>query len=93
MATTSVNALMYDLILSIPGMGEMIKIDFRVSRKIALLLNNVIERGLSAKGDEKSEGLLANMPQESLDELRAISNECLEKAGLKDLSEKLKSFG
>ena len=92
MATKSVIAQMYDMILSIPGMGEMVKIDLKISRKNALLLNNVIERGLSAN-DADGDGLLANIPKEILDELRTTSNEFLEKSGLTEFSEKVKSLG
>lgn len=90
--TTSEVAKVYDTVLSIPGMNEAIKIDVKVSRKTVLLLNNVIERGLTAKDGDQSQGLLELIPKESIDELKAFSEECLNKAGLKELSEKMKGL-
>ena len=87
--TTNDVARVYETILSIPGMNEMVKIDLRISRKNVLLLNQVIERGLSEKDDDKTAGLLGNVPKESLDELRLLADDCLQKAGLTELSEKL----
>lgn len=92
MLTTNDVAKVYDTILSIPGMNETVKIDMRISRKNVLLLNSVIKRGLSSKDDDKSSGLLANIPQETLQELNAFADDCLTKAGLTELSEKLNSL-
>lgn len=92
MLTTNDVAKVYDTILSIPGMNEMVKIDLRISRKNVLLLNGVIKRGLSAKDDDKSANLLQSVPQEGLQELDAFADECLKKAGLTELSEKLKAL-
>ncbi|MDD2307191.1 MAG: hypothetical protein PHP53_20980 [Prolixibacteraceae bacterium] len=93
MLSTNDVAKVYDTILSIPGMNEMVKIDLKMSRKNVLLLNSVIERGLTAKDDEKSSNLLNNVPEESLKELRAMASDCLQKAGLIELNEKLNMLG
>lgn len=93
MLSTNDVAKVYDTILSIPGMNEMVKIDLKISRKNVLLLNSVIERGLTAKDDDKSSNLLNNVPEESLKELRALASDCLQKAGLIELSEKLNMLG
>jgi len=92
MLTTSDVAKVYDTILSIPGMNETVKIDMRISRKNILLLHSVLKRGLTAKDDDKSSGLLENIPQEALQELHVIADEYLTKAGLTELSEKLKAL-
>lgn len=92
MLTTTDVAQVYGTILSIPGMNETVKIDLKISRKNILLLNQVIERGLSLKGDEVSSNLLDIMPEDSLQELTTIADDCLKKAGLVELNEKLKSF-
>lgn len=92
MLTTTDVAKVYDTILSIPGMNETVKIDMRISRKNALLLNSVIKRGLAAKDDDKSLNLLANIPSETLQEFNAFADDCLTKAGLTELSEKLNSL-
>ncbi|TRX32551.1 hypothetical protein FNW52_16830 [Flavobacterium sp. ZT3R18] len=92
MLTTNDVAKVFDTILSIPGMNEVVKIDLKISRKNVLLLNHVIERGLSAKEDDKSSILLTSVPQENLQELKLFGDECLQKAGLIELSEKLKTL-
>ncbi|MBC5862833.1 hypothetical protein [Flavobacterium turcicum] len=89
MLTTNDVAKVFDTILSIPGMNDVVKIDLKISRKNVLLLNHVIERGLSAKDDEKSSVLLTSISQENLQELKLLADECLQKAGLIELSEKL----
>jgi hypothetical protein len=92
MLTTTDVAQVYDTILSIPGMNETVKIDLKISRKNVLLLNRVIERGLTLEPDDTASGLLNVVPGDVLEELTALANDCLKKAGLTELSEKLKSF-
>jgi hypothetical protein len=92
MLTTNDIAHVYDTILSIPGMNETVKIDLKISRKNVLLLNRVIERGLTLKQDDKSSNLLDIVPKDTLQELTSLADDCLKKAGLTELSEKLKSL-
>ena len=92
MLTTNDVAKVYDTILSSPGMNETVKIDMRISRKNVLLLNSVIKRGLSAKDDDKSANLLESIPKETLEELNTFADDCLSKAGLNELSEKLNAL-
>ena len=92
MLTTNDVAKVYDTILSIPGMNETVKIDMKISRKNVLLLNSVIKRGLNTKDDDKSTNLLGSVPAETLQELHAFAEDCLTKAGLTELSEKLNSL-
>ena len=93
MLTTNDVAKVYDTILSIPGMNETVKIDLKISRRNVLLLNSVIERGLTVKdADDKSSNLLDVVPKETLQELTSLSDDCLQKAGLTELSEKLKGL-
>lgn len=77
----------YDTVLSIPGMSEVVKIDLKVSRKIVLLLNHVIIKGIALK--ENDGGMLANVSEEALMDLKNLSEECLQKAGLVELNQKL----
>lgn len=79
-----------DTIMSIPSMNEMIKMDFKISRKNALLLSSVIERGLEGKNESSIGGIVENMLPEQLQELKDISKDCLSKAGLLEFSEHLK---
>ena len=90
--TTSEVAKVYDTLLCIPGMNEQVKVDVKINRKTVLLLNSVIERGLTIKDGEQSQGLLELIPKETVDELKAFSEDCLNKAGLKELSEKMKNL-
>lgn len=90
MLTTDDVAKVYDTILSIPGMNETVKIDLRTTRKNVLLLNRVIERGLTSKDENNGSSLLDTVSKETLQELTLLAEDCLKKAGLTDLSEKLK---
>lgn len=88
--TTNDVAKVFDTVLSIPGMNDVVKIDLKISRKNVLLLNHIIERGLSSKTDDKQSILMTSVPEENLQELKLFGEECLQKAGLVELSEKLK---
>jgi hypoxanthine-guanine phosphoribosyltransferase len=92
MFTTNDAAKVYDTIMSIPGINETVKIDMKVSRRNVLLLNRVIERGLTLEQDEEAPNLLKIVPEDILKELNSIADDCLMKAGLTELSEKLKTF-
>lgn len=92
MLTTNDIIQVYDTILSIPGMNDTVKIDLKISRKNVLLLTSVIERGLAIKQDDKSSNILDIVPKEILQEFTALADDCLKKAGLTDLSEKLKTL-
>lgn len=92
MLTTNDVAKVYDTILSIPAMNETVKIDLKLSRKNVLLLNSVIKRVLSAKDDDKNNNLLQSIPPETLLQLETFADDCLTKAGLNELSEKLQAL-
>jgi hypothetical protein len=90
MATTNVLGTVYETLLCSPGMNDAVKMDFKLSRKAVLLLNSVIEGGL---GDgSQGQELLQFIPGEDKEELRAFIDECLKKAGLKELNEKMKGL-
>ncbi|WP_289058424.1 hypothetical protein [uncultured Flavobacterium sp.] len=92
MMTTNDVAKVFDTILSIPGMNETMKIDLKISRKNVLLLNHVIERGLNTPDDEKSSILISAIPEENLKDLKQLAEECLQKAGLTELREKMQNL-
>ena len=73
-------------------MNETVKLNIQISRKNVLLLNRIIERGLTIKDSDKSSSLMDIFSKESLQELGTFSDECLKKAGLVDLNEKLKEL-
>ena len=89
--TTSEVAKVYETVLSIPGMNEGVKIDVKINRKAVLLLHSVITTGLNAKDDETAE-LLKLLPAETVDDLKTLNEEFLKKAGLTELSEKLRGL-
>jgi hypothetical protein len=86
---TNVLGKVYETLLCSPGMNEAVKIDVKVNRKTILLLNSVIERGLAAKEGQSIQGFLDLFPKEAIQELKTFSDDCLNKAGLKELSEKM----
>ena len=91
MATTSVLGTIYETLLCSPGMNEAVKIDLKISRKTVLLLSSVVENGTGKDGAQVQE-LLKLVPDEDLEELKHFAGECLKKAGLTELNEKVKSL-
>lgn len=92
LAKTEVTKI-YDTILSIPGMNQTIKVNIQTSRKNVLLLSKVIERGLNSnQADDKSTSILDTISKENLKELSEICSELLNKAGLAEMNDKLKTF-
>jgi len=84
-------AVVYETLLTSPGMNDAVKITLSVPRRNALLLAKVIESGLNVKDDGQA-GFLSVVSKESLMELSNISSDLLEKSGLTNLYEKLNSF-
>lgn len=91
MATTSVLGTVYETLLCSPGMNEPVKIDGRISRKTVLLLHSVIESALGKDGAANNE-LLKLVPADEQQTLKTFSEDCLNKAGLKELSDKMKAL-
>jgi hypothetical protein len=89
--TKDVLGTVYETLLCSPGMNEAVKVDLKISRKTVLMLGSVLERGLSSN-DADVPGLIDVIPKEMVEELRNIAGECLQKAGLTELSEKLKGL-
>lgn len=87
MITKNEVAKVFDTVMSIPGMSEVVKIDLKISRKNVLLLSHFIEQGLLLEKDVSS--LMGSMSDEGLTDLKNLSNECLQKAGLVELNQKL----
>lgn len=82
--------LIHETLLAVPGMNDPVKIDFKIPRKTVLLLAEVISRGMNQKTDLEN-GLL-QISKESAEELSTIIKDSLEKAGLTELSERLKKL-
>jgi hypothetical protein len=82
-------ALVYETLLSSPGMNEVVKMDLRIPRKNVLLLVKVIEQGLQVKKGEVADGLLQSAGAGLAEELYRLAADLLQKAGLSDMAEKL----
>lgn len=82
-------ALLYETLLSAPGMNDVVKLDLRIPRRNILLLAKVIEKGLQTKPGETLEGLLRAAGEGSQEALQQVSSELLQKAGLSDMHNKL----
>lgn len=82
-------AQVFDTVLSSPGMSEQVRIDTRISRKAILLLNQILDAGFSAKDMQEGMPLSGLVSAETQEELRNLGSDCLQKAGLVEMSEKL----
>lgn len=89
MATSTLDTV-YETLLAVPGMHDTVKIDLKIPRKTVLLLTEVIIRGMNQKTDLEN-GLL-QISKESEEELKSIIKDSLEKAGLTELSLRLKKL-
>ncbi|OJV50963.1 MAG: hypothetical protein BGO31_10880 [Bacteroidetes bacterium 43-16] len=78
----------YDTVLSGPGMDETVKLNFSASRKLILLLTEVILIGTTIKGN----ALLESIDKELIKELDALRTDFLEKAKLSKLNNQLKAL-
>lgn len=87
MITKNEVAKVFDTVFSIPGMSETVRIDLKISRKNVLVLSHFIEQGLLL--DKDPSNFMGNISEEGLSEIKNISQECLHKAGLTELNQKL----
>lgn len=89
MMTNNEVAQVFDTVLSSPGMNEQVRIDARISRKAILLLHQIIDGGSTGKDVQEGmpfSGLVSYATQE---ELKVLAADCLKKAGLEEINEKL----
>lgn len=84
--------LVYETLLSSPGMNEVVKVDMRMPRKQILLLAKVIEKGLLVKKGESPEGLFQVADTGISEQLMRVAQELLQKAGLSEMNEKLQGL-
>jgi hypothetical protein len=75
-------AIIYETLLSSPGMNDSMKIDLRMSRKNVLLLVRVIEIGLA----QKEEGVVGH------EEIKDVVMQLLTKTGLTETYDKINSL-
>lgn len=82
----------YETVLSSPGMGEKCKIILQLSRQNILLLSRIIELGIEVDKKEMNGDILMLLSKEGLEEFTKLIDEILNKGGLTDFYEKLKSL-
>jgi hypothetical protein len=85
-------AIIYETLLASPGMNDEVKINLQIPRKNVLILNKVIELGLSLKNANELDGLFNVINGKTLEDIKAVSIDILEKAGLTEVYEKLNSL-
>jgi len=76
--------MLFDIIVSGPGMDEQVKLNITSSRKVILLLCEILENGLQMVSSLKE-----SVGQEGVAELGKIKDSLLEKSNLKTLASKL----
>ena len=84
-------SLLYETLMSAPGMSETVKVDLKMPRKNVLLLAKVIEKGLQTKAADV-DGLAKAAGDGSLEALQQAGTELLSKAGLSDMHTRLNSL-
>ena len=89
MANSSLETI-YETLLAVPGMHDTVKIDLKIPRKTVLLLTEVITWGMEQKSESGKPAI--SISKESEEELNTIISESLEKAGLTELSQRLKKL-
>lgn len=85
-------AIVYETLLSSPGMEDVVKIALSIPRKQVLLLSKVIEFGLSVKDEKGAGGILSIADAETIKALRDIAADVLVKGNLSVMNEKLSSL-
>ncbi len=82
----------FETVLSSPGMSEKCRILLQLSRQNILILSRIIEFGIGADKKELEGDIIAHLPEDSVEELKRAANEILQKGGLTEFYEKLKSL-
>lgn len=81
--------IVYETLLSSPGMLDTMKIQMQLSRKIVLLLAKVIEVGLLVKADPNTPSILQVLNEADVVDIQQVVAELLSKGGLTSMNEKL----
>ncbi|CAN5165936.1 hypothetical protein BH11BAC5_BH11BAC5_44020 [soil metagenome] len=92
MLTSKDVTIVYETLLSSPGMSDTVKIALNIPRKNVLLLSKVLETGLSVKDENGQGSLLASLDSTTVEEIKEVMKDLLSKAGLTSLYDKLNSL-
>ncbi|MGN6420251.1 MAG: hypothetical protein ACTHMC_22275 [Pseudobacter sp.] len=82
-------AIVYETLLSSPGMNEVVKVALNLPRKQVLVLSKIIEAGIEAKGDGEKNGWLSMADESVMKEIAGINADLLQKAGLSEMNERI----
>jgi hypothetical protein len=82
----------FETVLCSPGMNEKCKINLQLSRQNILLLCSFIEQGLQVEKGETKLPIIAFMSEDCRTEISSLMNEILERGGLTQFYQKLKSL-
>ena len=82
----------FETILSSPGMGENCKIVLTPTRQTILVLARLIENGVDKSDGKGRDEILSFLPEQSLTELKNISEELLKRGGLVEFYEHMKEL-
>ena len=85
-------SIVYEALLAPDTMSTAVKITLNITRKQALLLAKVIERGLSVQQEDERECILCVVDGAELTKLQGLSADLLKKAGLTEMMDKLNSL-
>jgi hypothetical protein len=92
MLSTKDVTIVYETLLSSPGMNDAVKVDLRIPRKMVLLLTKAIELGLTLASDNTQNGLLAIIDAATIEGLKGVSSDLLKKAGLTEMNDRLNAL-
>lgn len=82
--------MLYETLLSTPGMTEKVKLDLKISRAQVLLLVHLVKQGLK-KDNPAVKELMAAMSDEMIAEMTGLADDFLSRSGLTELNKKLPS--
>src|SRR5580704_18727853 len=84
--------LVYETLLTSPGMNEIVKIDLKIPRRNVLILTKLVELGLTVKNEGPENGLLHIVDMDTAEEFKTMSSDILKKAGLTEMNDKINSL-
>ena len=85
-------SLIFETLLSSPGMSDAVKIQFSFSRKNVLFLSKIIETGMLTKEKNTDDPFVKVMDEETINELKKLTDDLLKKSGLTEMNLKLQSL-
>jgi len=89
MATTNEVTKIHETILSIPGMNETVQVPVKIFKKMALLPDHVVTKGLE-KDNMKKSAFIKSFSDGNPQDLVGVMNHFLSSAKLPELKGKLK---